>query len=439
MELSTDAFINLQSRKDISFITFTNYGYIHYTKNLILSLEKCNFPISLKVYCIDQKSFDELKQWNKNTILEMLNDETNTSENIVGWKEEGWNTMAFSKLKCIHKELFKNPYVFFTDSDIVFENNYCLQYLIDNLKDYDMLIQRNMRDIICTGFMFIQSNETMKNLFNWRKIDINKFICDEDYVNENKESFNYQCLSRDLFPTERYYYRNNDNKFLIIHFNKNKGDDKLNSMKLYNKWYNYDKTKIPDIIIRDTKVIKNQDTLNIYDDVWTCSDEMREDIRTMFHDKNYTIIEIGSYKGYTTKVFSDIFTKVYAIDNNPELIKLNRKFNAGSKNITCIEFDLYKDDWGKLPTDIDVAFIDAQHDYESCKSDILNSIQYFKNLKYIILDDYGVFHDVKKIIDELLLNNTLKFESYIGLNDIPSLHDIIKNSSEGIICSVLNA
>ena len=32
--------MELQNRKDISFITFTNYGYIHYTKNLIVSLEK---------------------------------------------------------------------------------------------------------------------------------------------------------------------------------------------------------------------------------------------------------------------------------------------------------------------------------------------------------------------------------------------------------------
>ena len=124
----------IKQRKDISFITFTNYGYIHYTKNLILSLEKSNFPLSLKVYCIDQKSFDELKQFNQNILLEMLNDETNTNENIVGWREEGWNTMVFSKLKCIHKELLINEYVFFTDSDIVFETD-CLQYLIDNLKD----------------------------------------------------------------------------------------------------------------------------------------------------------------------------------------------------------------------------------------------------------------------------------------------------------------
>ena len=38
-----------------SFITFTNYGYLKFTKNLLLSLEKCCFPIPLKIYCIDSK------------------------------------------------------------------------------------------------------------------------------------------------------------------------------------------------------------------------------------------------------------------------------------------------------------------------------------------------------------------------------------------------
>ena len=236
--LSEIQFTKLQSRKDISFITFTNYGYIDFTKNLILSLEKCNFPLSLKVYCIDQKSFDELQSFNKNITLEMLEDETNTNETIVGWKEEGWNKMVYSKLKCIHKELLTNPYVFYTDSDIVFENNYALQYLLDNLKDHDMCIQQNKGDILCTGFMFMKSNDTMKHLFDWKKINIETFICDEDYINENKDKFNYYRLSREYFPTERYYYHNNDNQFLIIHFNKNKKEGKINSMKLYNKWFN---------------------------------------------------------------------------------------------------------------------------------------------------------------------------------------------------------
>jgi len=240
MELTDDQFNNLQKRTDISFITYTNYGYLHYTKNLILSLEKCNFPLPLKVYCIDQKSFDELQEWNQNITLEMLNDETNTNENIVGWKGQGWNTMVFSKLKCIYKELLTNPYVFFTDSDIVFENNYSLQYLLDHLKEYDMCIQQNTEKSkypLNTGFMLLKSNDSMKQLFDWTKINLETFTCDQDYINDNKDKFNYHVLSRDLFPIEMNYYHNHNNEFLIIHFNKRSGNDKKVIIKRYNRWY----------------------------------------------------------------------------------------------------------------------------------------------------------------------------------------------------------
>ena len=232
----------IKQRKDISFITFTNYGYIHYTKNLIVSLEKSNFPLSLKVYCIDQKSFDELKQFNQNILLEMLNDETNTNENIVGWREEGWNTMVFSKLKCIHKELLINEYVFFTDSDIVFETD-CLQYLIDNLKDYDMLIQQNFEKKypLNTGFMFMKSNKNTKDLFDWTKIDLETFETSDSYIYENKDKFNYYCLNKDLFPVEIYYKENininiNINPY-IIHFNKHRSYKKIKYFKKSGKWY----------------------------------------------------------------------------------------------------------------------------------------------------------------------------------------------------------
>ena len=98
--------------------------------------------------------------------------------------------------------------------------------------------------------------------------------------------------------------------------------------------------------------------------------------------------------------------------------------------------DIYKDNWKIMPDDIEVCFIDAGHSYECCKSDILNSIKQFKNLQYIIFDDYGIWSGVKKIIDELIENNNLNFEKFIGLNDVPGPNGIVKNINEGVICSI---
>ena len=185
--------------------------------------------------------------------------------------------------------------------------------------------------------------------------------------------------------------------------------------------------------------IENISTLNIEDDIWTCSSKMRYDIYDFFKNKsNYKICEIGSYKGYSTKVLSKVFSKVYAIDNNIEWTNLNKEFNKDATNIEYIMLDIYNDSWESLPQDIEVSFIDADHCYDKCKSDILNSIKYFKNLKYIIFDDYGVWCGVKQIVDELINNNTLTFERFIGVNNVIGPHGIVENVNEGIICSIYN-
>ena len=98
--------------------------------------------------------------------------------------------------------------------------------------------------------------------------------------------------------------------------------------------------------------------------------------------------------------------------------------------------DIYKNSWEILPENIEVSFIDADHSYNGCKSDIFNSIKQFKNLQYIIFDDYGVWPGVKQIIDELISNKTLFFETVIGENNVLGPNGMVNNVNEGIICSI---
>lgn len=164
---------------------------------------------------------------------------------------------------------------------------------------------------------------------------------------------------------------------------------------------------------------------------------MRYDIYYFFEGKrDLKIAEIGSHKGYSTKVLSKIFSKVYAVDNSIEWTDMNKHFNKDATNIEYVMLDIYKDSWKTLPDDIEVTFIDAGHSYEHCKSDILNSIKQFKKLQYIIFDDYGVWSGVKQIVDELVENKILIFETFIGLNDVPGPNGIVKNVKEGVICRI---
>lgn len=190
--------------------------------------------------------------------------------------------------------------------------------------------------------------------------------------------------------------------------------------------------------IKNTNVdILLLNTLNIEDDIWTCSSKMRYDIYDFFKDKShFKIAEIGSHKGYSTKVLSKIFSKVYAVDNSIEWTNFSKNFNKDITNIEYVMLDIYKNSWEVLPDDIEVSFIDADHSYNGCKSDIFNSIKQFKNLKYIIFDDYGVWNGVKQIIDELINNKILRFEKFIGITDVPGPNGIVKNVNEGVICSI---
>ena len=236
--LSEDKYLEIKQRQDISFVTYTNSGYLNYTKNLILSLEKCNFPLPLTIYCVDQEAYDNLKNLDYNIIPKLLNDETNTHSDFIEFYKEGWNTMMLSKLKCIHKELIDYDYVFYTDGDIVFENNFCIQYLVDNLHDYDMLVQNNGNKEFCAGFMFLQSNDTILELFDTKDIDMDKFKCDQSYLISKKDCISYRVLSQEYFPAGKFYYGNYVNIYpWIIHFNWSIGTKKIDKMHFHEKWY----------------------------------------------------------------------------------------------------------------------------------------------------------------------------------------------------------
>ena len=76
--------------------------------------------------------------------------------------------------------------------------------------------------------------------------------------------------------------------------------------------------------------------------IWTCSSKMRYDIYDFFKNiLHFKITEIGSHKGYTTKILSKFFSKVYAIDNSSDWINFNKDFNKDSTNIEYVMLDIY--------------------------------------------------------------------------------------------------
>jgi lipopolysaccharide biosynthesis glycosyltransferase len=285
-----------------------------------------------------------------------------------------------------------------------------------------------------SGMLLFNNCEIIKDLFNKINEDIRdrpyNFACyDQPYIVYN--AFKYNLYDNKLLKS---YAVNNDTNIhsdkIIHHFPGSPGVYQLKLQQMNIFLNNLKNNNIYNL---------SSNTLNIEDDIWTCSSKMRYDIYYFFKDKrDIKIAEIGSHKGYSTKVLSKIFSKVYAVDNSIEWTNFNKNFNKDATNIEYVMLDIYKDSWEILPHDIEVSFIDAGHSYECCKSDILNSIKQFKKLQYIIFDDYGVWSGVKQIVDEFIKNKILIFEKFIGLNDVPGPNGIVENINEGVICSINN-
>ena len=104
---------------NLKLITLTNKGYLEYTQNLIESLKKLNISNKLEIYCIDQVSFNFLKnKYTENKVYYVQNN-YNISD-IQLFRDGNWNKVVYYKFQIIKENLDKGNDVLFTDGDIVF-------------------------------------------------------------------------------------------------------------------------------------------------------------------------------------------------------------------------------------------------------------------------------------------------------------------------------
>ena len=99
--------------------------------------------------------------------------------------------------------------------------------------------------------------------------------------------------------------------------------------------------------------------------------------------------------------------------------------------------DVYTQKWNFK--DVDAVFIDCVHDYNHVKSDIENSLKFGKGT-IIAFDDYGLFPELKKAIDEYIEDGILKLETYLGMpvgTDFPKTLNKKLKDWEGLVCQVM--
>lgn len=157
-------------------------------------------------------------------------------------------------------------------------------------------------------------------------------------------------------------------------------------------------------------------------------------------NKFNSALEIGTAKGYSTRIISQFVNKIYTVDNNINNIKYAQQNNSKfCNNVTYLHNDVYNDNFRKLQIeDIDLCFIDACHDRFHVDYDINTCKLYSSKKLTLIFDDYGLFPEVKEVVDEYIKNNIFEVIKKIGetKGSSPRIGKTLLDN-EGIICSLV--
>ncbi len=169
------------------------------------------------------------------------------------------------------------------------------------------------------------------------------------------------------------------------------------------------------------------------------SRKFKKDLINLFKSRKFkdmNVVELGCCHGDTTKIFSNLFKNVHAVDWEQDNINKTKNMCKDCDNITYQVTDVSRGDWD-FPQ-ADVVFVDASHDYPQVKVDIEKAIKYFNN-PIIILDDYGNPNNksARMAVDNCVSEGKLKIENFIGESDgFKTKSGWSMNDREGVVCSV---
>lgn len=257
-----------------------------------------------------------------------------------------------------------------------------------------------------SGILLFNNCEKIKYLF----LKIKKLIL--------KKPYNFSCYDQPYIVYKAFKYNLYNNKILKEFAVNNEYN--INSDKIIHHF-----PETPGFFVNKILFLKNflnQLNKNIkyrnYDLIY--SDKFYFDIYNFFKDKGYfKIVELMLNNNQSTKILANIFSKVYSIQQkNIE--------NYNNIEYIDLDLDLFKINCNIVAENIDIIYISCRDSYNECKNYILNCIKIFKNLKYIIIKNYGIYENIKKNVDEFIEKNIIILENF----------ERTSNPNEGIICSI---
>ena len=253
--------------KELVWITLINGGYIHYTKNFLMSMQKANIQFKLIILCLDTEAFSNLNH-TPNCICVMVNFLSgNLPQDMKRWGELDYKKIVYAKLDAIAYALKYAHHmgikaVGYIDTDIYLWSDPTSVMLSEMqlYPDVDIFCQCDEQSItcsdrnkclnLCSGVFVVRTKEGLTNLFTYEESDIHKHYSDQHYLHDklNTLSIRYRTIEKHIMPNGGYYnalynYPSLqqhkipiDPSVCLIHFNYMVGNTKKESMKIQGLW-----------------------------------------------------------------------------------------------------------------------------------------------------------------------------------------------------------
>jgi hypothetical protein len=146
-------------------ITYCNYGFIDFAKNLILNLANILKNHKLHFYCLDKQTYEELcKTPHDFLTIELF--EQDVSSEFEFYNTEKYNKITHTKINILRDAFKKYSFIHFIDCDVVClkeptEDHYAQYSTYDIMFQYDWKFKNNMPiDLFglwqCTGNMSLR-------------------------------------------------------------------------------------------------------------------------------------------------------------------------------------------------------------------------------------------------------------------------------------------
>ena len=244
--ISNENIKHLLNDKNTILTTLTNHGYLLYTLNMLKSLKPYGLDNKIIIVAIDLKSHTLIKKLGYNTIC--INQSFN---NFYPWNSPGYDKVCYYKLELIYRMLSLGHNILLIDGDIVFQQNPLKDIEKWEQSNEDVWIQNDgINDAntqnMCTGYMFVRSNEKMIALYDcisesgkekYKKCAFNNN--DQSYFNDYvKPECSMYALPLQLYPNGNIFYAVPalQQNTILVHFNWVKGHQKMAKMKEHKMW-----------------------------------------------------------------------------------------------------------------------------------------------------------------------------------------------------------